>query len=316
MQVSRVGFLGIGLMGGPMVLNLARAGTPLTVWNRTPGKDSALRAAGASVVASPTAVFDDCDVVLAMLADEAAIDEVLGRRPGGFGVPLAGRTFVHMGTTSPEYSSGLESAVVQAGGRYVEAPVSGSRVPAERGELVVLLAGDPDAVARVRPLLGPLSRETVDCGVVPNALVMKLAVNLFLITMVTGLAESVQLASASGLDLETFAGVLDAGPMASNVSTVKLGKLLRGDFSPQAAAHDVLKNARLVAAAARAAGAATPVLDVCQELFTETVDLGHRGEDMVAVVRALQARRAGQATASSSSGPSSRTTVAIGRVDP
>jgi 3-hydroxyisobutyrate dehydrogenase len=315
-QVTRVGFLGIGLMGGPMALNLARAGTPVTIWNRTPGKDQALREAGAAVATSPGEVFEQCDVVLAMLAHELAIDEVLGRHQSGFGVAVAGRTFVHMGTTAPEYSAALEAAVRQAGGRYVEAPVSGSRVPAERGELVMLLAGERDAVADVAPLLAPLGRQSMDCGLVPNALLMKLAVNLFLITMVTGLAESVHLAASAGLDLETFAGVLDAGPMASSVSTAKLAKLLGSDFSAQAAAHDVLKNAGLVADAARSAGAPSPVLDVCHDLFSETVGLGHRDEDMVAVIRAIQARRTGQSTASSSSGPSSRTTVLSGRVDP
>jgi 3-hydroxyisobutyrate dehydrogenase len=238
-------------------------------------------------------VFERCDVVIEMLATEAVIDEVLGRSPDGFRVPLAGRTLVHMGTTAPEWSAALEAAVVAAGGRYVEAPVSGSRVPAERGELVGLLAGDPVAVAEVAPLLAPMLRESVACGAVPNALLMKLAVNLFLITMVTGLAESVHLARAAGLDLATLAGVLDAGPMASTVSSGKLAKLLGGDYSAQAAAHDVFKNARLVSAAARQAGVAAPVLDTCRDLFAETVALGHSGEDMVAVIRAIESRPTG-----------------------
>jgi 3-hydroxyisobutyrate dehydrogenase len=316
MVEPRVGFLGIGLMGQPMALNLARAGTALTIWNRTPGKDDELRGAGACVAETPDDVFSASDVVFEMLATEPAIDAVLGRHASGFRVPIAGRTLVHMGTTAPEFSARLEADVRAAGGRYVEAPVSGSRVPAQRGELVVMLAGDPDAVGPVRPLVAPLARQTIDCGAVPNALLMKLAVNLYLITMVTGLAESVHLAEASGLDLGVLAAVLDAGPMASNVSTVKLAKLLDADYSAQAAAHDVFKNARLVAASARAAGVASPVLDVCRDLFAETVALGHSDEDMVAVIQAIAARRTGQATASSSSGPSSRTTVPSGRVEP
>ncbi|MFL6098926.1 MAG: NAD(P)-dependent oxidoreductase [Actinomycetales bacterium] len=316
MAEPRLGFLGIGLMGRPMALNLARAGTALTIWNRTPGKADELRVAGAAVAETPDDVFAASDVVFEMLATESAIDEVLGRHESGFRVPIAGRTLVHMGTTAPEYSATLEAAVRQAGGRYVEAPVSGSRGPAQRGELVIMLAGDRDAVAQVERLVAPLARQTTRCGAVPNALLMKLAVNLYLITMVTGLAESVHLAKASGLDLDLLARVLDAGPMASNVSTAKLAKLLGADYSAQAGAHDVFKNARLVAAAARAAGVASPVLDVCRDLFAETVALGHSDEDMVAVIRAIAARRTGQATASSRSGPSSRTTVASGRVEP
>ena len=196
-----------------------------------------------------------------------------------------------MGTTAPDYSRALEADVRAAGGRYVEAPVSGSRVPAAAGELVAMLAGDPAAVEEVRPLLAPMCRETVPCGPVPDALAMKLAINLYLITMVTGLAEAVHFADRHGLDLDRFRAVLDAGPMASSVSRVKLrASCWPADLSPQAAAADVLKNNQLVAAAARSAGLASPPLDVCHVLFAETVALGHGGADMVAVIRALEAR--------------------------
>jgi 3-hydroxyisobutyrate dehydrogenase len=119
---------------------------------------------------------------------------------------------------------------------------------------------------------------------------MKLAVNLFLITMVTGLTEAVALADRLGLDLDALRAVLDAGPMASAVSRGKTAKLLAADWSPQAAAHDVLKNNRLIAEAAREAGVASPLLDACHALFAETVALGHGAEDMVAVRAALEAR--------------------------
>jgi 3-hydroxyisobutyrate dehydrogenase len=188
------------------------------------------------------------------------------------------------------YSRVLEADAPAAGGRYVEAPVSGSRGPAQAGDLVAMLAGSPDAVAAVRPLLAPMCRQTVDCGPVPSALTMKLAVNLYLITTVTGLAEAAHFAAVHGLDMDTFRAVLDGGPMASTVSRGKLAKLLAGDLSPQAAAADVLVNNELVAAAARAAGMASPALDVSHALFGEAIAQGHGAEDMIAVIRALEAR--------------------------
>lgn len=287
---EQVGFLGLGLMGAPMAGRLRAAGIPLVVWNRTAARTAPLRAAGAGVAATPSEVFARAPVVLAMLATEDALDATTGRGTDRFARDLAGRTLVHMGTTSPAYSRGLEADVRAAGGRYVEAPVSGSRGPAEAGELVVMLAGDPAAVAAVRPLTTPLCRAAVECGPVPNALVMKLAVNLFLITMVTGLAESVHFARRHGLDLDRLRSVLDAGPMASDVSRVKVRKLIDGDLAPQAAAADVLTNNRLVAEAARAAGVASPLLDACHELFGEAVAGGYGEADMVAVVHALAAR--------------------------
>lgn len=289
----RVGFVGLGVMGRPMALNLARAGVPLVVWNRTLERCTPLREAGAEVAASPAEVFERADTVLLMLADEAAVDAVLGRGTPAFGTRLAGRTVVHMGTTSAEYSAALEKNVRAAGGAYAEAPVSGSRVPAEQGELVAMLAGEDPVLADVRPLLAPMCRESFDCGPVPGALLMKLAVNIFLITQVTGLTEAFHFADRHGLNRARFLDVLDAGPMASSVSRMKAPKLLARDFAVQAAATDVLKNNRLIAEAARAAGVASPLLDVCHALFEETVTGGHGDEDMVAVLRALEARTDG-----------------------
>jgi 3-hydroxyisobutyrate dehydrogenase len=260
------------------------------VWNRTPQRADPVVAAGGRLAADVDEVFRDCDTVLLMLADEASNDAVLGRGTDTFGALVAGRTIVHMGTTSPVWSEGLNLDVRAAGGAYVEAPVSGSRGPAESGELVGLLAGEPADVERIRPLLAPLCRATVDCGPVPQGLAMKLAVNLYLITMVTGLAEATHFAAHHGLDLRRFVAALDAGPMASPVSRGKAGKLLSGDFTAQAAIADVLKNNRLVAEAARRSRCASPLLDVCHQLYGETAALGHGGEDMVAVLRAIEAR--------------------------
>jgi 3-hydroxyisobutyrate dehydrogenase len=274
-------------MGQPMALNLARAGTELIVWNRSPQRAEPLRAAGATVAAEPGQVFAAAETVILMLADDRAVDEVLQRGGGGFAELVGGRTIVHMGTTAPAYSAGLAADVRRAGGTYVEAPVSGSRGPAETADLVVMIAGgDPD----VEALLRPMCREIVRCGDVPGALLMKLAVNTFLISMVTGLAESFHFARAHGLDLGTLSAALDAGPMASAVSRIKGSKLRERDFEVQAAIRDVLYNNELIVDAARQASIASPLLDVCRTLFAETNDAGWGTEDMAAVVRALESR--------------------------
>ncbi|MBW8810836.1 MAG: NAD(P)-dependent oxidoreductase [Lysobacter sp.] len=292
-MTPQIGFIGLGVMGRPMALNLARAGRAPVVWNRSADASTALGEAGATVADSPAQVFEQAQVVIVMLADEAAIDAVLGRGTPRFATHLRDRVLVHMGTTSAEYSQALDADIRAAGGSYVEAPVSGSRVPAEAGRLVAMLAGDEAAVERVRPLLAPMCSQSFVCGAVPNALLMKLSVNLFLITMVTGLAESVHFAQRQGLDLHRLQAILDAGPMASAVSTIKLAKLVDGDYSVQASIADVLKNNRLIAQAARNAGIASPLLDVCHALFGETLAQGHGAADMAAVVRAIQARDPG-----------------------
>lgn len=287
-----VGFIGLGTMGTAMALNLAKAATPLVVWNRSPAKARALADAGAAVAAEADDVFARCRLIILMLADGAAIDAVLGRFTPAFAAKVARRTIVHMGTTSPDYSRGLEAEIRAAGGRYVEAPVSGSRQPAEAGQLVAMVAGDAAAVAEINPLLAPMCRQTIVCGAVPTALLMKLAVNIFLITMVTGLVEAMHFARCQGLDLAQLVAALDAGPMASAVSRIKAAKVLAQDFSVQAAIANVLENNRLIAEAARQARIASPLLDVCHALFGEAQALGLGDADMAAVIRAIERRTA------------------------
>jgi 3-hydroxyisobutyrate dehydrogenase len=153
-----------------------------------------------------------------------------------------------------------------------------------------MLAGQEAPVAEVGPLMAPICHQAFACGSVPGALLMKLAVNIFLITQVTGLAEAFHFADRHHLDRRRFLDVLEAGPMASAVSRAKAAKLLAQDFSAQAAILDVLKNNRLIAEQARASSLASPLLDVCHALYGETAALGHGDADMAAVLYALEAR--------------------------
>ncbi|WP_203829689.1 NAD(P)-dependent oxidoreductase [Actinoplanes palleronii] len=285
-----VGFLGLGTMGRPMALNLARAGTDLIVWNRSPAAAEALRAEGAAVAPAVPDLFARSEVVLMMLADDRVTDQVLDRDSAAFADLVAGRTLVQMGTTAPAWSRGLAEQVADAGGHYVEAPVSGSRVPAEAAQLVAMLAGADTDLDVVTPLLRPLCREIVRCGPVPNGLLMKLAVNTFLISMVTGLAEAFHFAERHRLDLATLLAALDAGPMASPVSRLKGRKLLDRDFTAQASIRDVLYNNHLIVEAAETAGIPSPLLDACLELYAETSSAGHASDDMAAVIQALEMR--------------------------
>jgi 3-hydroxyisobutyrate dehydrogenase len=291
-RVAPIGFIGLGSMGEPMALNLVKAGTPLLVWNRSPLKCQVLADVGASIAESAADVFARCDIVFLMLSDHSAIDAVLERDSDAFRGRVNSRTIINTSTVLPSYSKILEADIRAAGGRYVEAPVSGSRKPAEAGQLIGMLSGDAADVASVRHLLKPMCRDTFVCSEVPGALTMKLAVNLFLITMVTGLAEATHFAQRLGLDLARFVSILDAGPMASDVSRIKAAKLLGRDFARQAGITDVLKNNSLVAVTAREAGIVSPLLDVCHALYGETQALGFGDEDMIGVIQALEHRTA------------------------
>ena len=277
-------------MGEPMALNLVQAGMPLVVWNRTAGKTKALASAGATIAVSAREVFERAQTVILMLLNSQAMDIVLERGTPVFAELVKDRVVIHMGTTSPGYSRELAADVEAAGGRYVEAPVSGSRKPAENGQLVAMLAGKADAIEMVRPLLAPMCREAVAYGPVPNALSMKLAANLFQIAMVTGLCEAVNYAGRQGLDIGQFLSLLGASPLSSDLLRMKAAKLVARDFAVQASIANVLESHRLITDVAQEADIALPLLDTCYALYVETAELGFGEADFTAVLRAIEER--------------------------
>lgn len=278
-----IGLIGTGVMGEPIARRLLSTGARLRVWNRTPGKCAHLQALGADLAGGAAQVFQDCDVVLLMLLDAWAVDATLARQAPDFAQRLRGRTVINLGTCAPDYSARLAADIAAAGGRYVEAPVSGSRVQAEQGRLLAMLAGEPGAMDLAGELLAPATSRLFRCGAAPAAMRLKLAVNHYLIVMVAGLAEATHAARASGLDMQLLRAVLDAGPMASEVSRIKLGKLVCGDFSAQAAIHDVRTITELVSDAARAAGASAPLMQACAQLYRDADRDGRSALDMIAI---------------------------------
>ena len=289
---SNAGFIGLGTMGGPMALNLRRAGVPLVVWNRTAAKAAALVDAGAELAASVDDVFARSRIIFLMLSNDAVVDEVLGRHGSGFAAMVRGVTIVQMGTTPPEHSAALCRDVEMAGGDYVEAPVSGQRGPAEAGRLVAMVAGRAAPIGRVRPLLAPMCHEIVACGDVPGALALKLASNHYVATMLIALAETINFARMAGVDLDLLSSLLCVGPMSSDLLRMKLPKLIAGDFDAQASLGNVSDVFEALTAAGRRCGAATPVLDACVPLCGEAMNLGLREDDVTGIIRAIEARSA------------------------
>lgn len=279
----RIGFLGLGKMGTPMAINLAQK-FPLTVWNRTPSKYASLTEAGATIGKTPSDVVAQSDIIFSMLYDGPATAAVVNE---DFRRAIRGKTLVNTASVSAEFSLSLAEQIREAGGSFVEMPVSGSKVPAENGQLVGMLAGDAATCESVRPALEPITKAAVYCGAIGSGLKAKYAVNTFLITVTAGLAESMNLARSQGLDLGAVAQVLNEGPMASAYSKLKLDKIVREDWSSQAAINDCFNNTELITAAAGEAGARAPLMKVCNSLYREAGEAGHGEDDMIAVFRVL-----------------------------
>ncbi|KAL2015615.1 hypothetical protein VTK56DRAFT_5093 [Thermocarpiscus australiensis] len=281
--MMRVGFLGLGVMGTPMALNLSRK-FPLTVWNRSPSKYPPLVQAGAKIGATPSQVVEHSDIIFTMLFDEDAIRAIFDH---DLKQALRNKTLVNSSSVSVELSHYLNEQVRNAGGHFIEMPVSGSKVPAEQGQLVGMMAGDPAVADRIRPFVEPMTRAAIYCGPVGSGLKTKYAVNTFLVTMTVGLAEAMNLARAQGLDLEAFGQVLEAGPMASAYSKLKVGKMLNQDWSAQAAVKDCYNSTQLIQSAARAAHTRSPLVELCGSLYRHAIQCGLGEEDMISVVKSL-----------------------------
>jgi len=275
----RLGFIGLGTMGAPMALNLCRK-FPVTVWNRSPSKYLALTKAGAAVGENPSKLIEKSDIIFTMLFDESAIRSILNddvRRA------LRGKTLVNTSSVSVSFSHSLAALVYQAGGDFIEMPVSGSRDPAEKGQLIGMVAGDPAVAERIKPFVEPMTSAAIYCGPIGRALKTKYAVNLFLITMTAGIAESANLARAQGLNLEAFRQVLNSGPLASAYSKLKLAKILEDDWSAQAAIKDCYNSTQLIRAAADEANVSVPLIQLCGSLYKRAYESGLGEEDMIAI---------------------------------
>ncbi|KAL5599171.1 hypothetical protein FOVSG1_006983 [Fusarium oxysporum f. sp. vasinfectum] len=258
----RIGFLGLGTMGTPMALNLRRQ-FPVTVWNRNGAKCTPLIEAGAKAAKTPSEVVEKSDVIFTMLFDSKAIQTMIDNEPdNGFMRAIRGKTLINTSSVPVAFSHKLAQQVQGAGGKFVEMPVSGSKGPAEQGQLVGMMAGDPEIAEQIRPVVEPITTATIYCGPIGSGLKAKYSINLFLVSVTTGLAESVNLARAQGLDLDAFGQVLNSCPLASAYSKIKIAKILNGDWTPQAAIKDCYNSTELIKSAAQGVQVQTPLIQI------------------------------------------------------
>ncbi|KAI1331934.1 hypothetical protein F5Y16DRAFT_358115 [Xylariaceae sp. FL0255] len=250
----RIGFVGLGTMGLPMALNLTRDFT-VTVWNRTTSKYAPLVEAGAAVGETPSQVAQRSDIIFVMLFDAAAIEDVLQ----DLKLALRGKILVNTSSVPEDFSRRLAQEVTEAGGDFVEMPVSGSKLPAEQGRLVGMMAGDREVVQKIHRVMEPITCAAIYCGPIGSGLRSKYVANLFATTLAVGLAQSMGLAKAQGLDLAVMGEILNAGPMASAYSQSKITKILADDWSPQAATKDCYNSSKMICGASEAVGARTPL---------------------------------------------------------
>ena len=289
MNQQRIGVVGMGIMGVPMAANMVKSGLPVMVYNRTIEKTRPLKEAGALVAEGPRSLFEWADVVVLMLARPTAIDEVLFGNPGALS-SLHGKVVANMGTVAPMYSQALSSRLEKLGIRYVEAPVFGSRKPAEEGTLVVLNAGDELLLGRLQSVFDAVGKKTVRCGDVPSGMATKIATNLLLSAHVEALAEALHFVERAGGNPATYMDIVLSGPLASEFYRMKAPKFLSRDFSPQVSTTRVAESLHYVVDTAHDTGAFAPSAAMNLHLYERAIALGLAEEDATAVIKVLESR--------------------------
>lgn len=286
--MAKYGFLGLGIMGSAMATNLVQAGFDVTVWNRNPVKCAPLVALGARQARSPGEVATACDITFAMLSDPAAAREVCFAPEGVLQGIGAGRGYVDMSTVDDLTAAAIAAAITGAGGSFLEAPVSGTKKPAEDGTLIILSAGDKDLYEQAAPAFAKMGKMALYLGAVGQGARMKLVVNMILGGMMATFCEGMALGEKGGLDGRQILEVLDAGALANPMFKGKGAMLLQGEFPTSFPLKHMQKDLRLAIALGDELGQPLHNAATANETFKRACSAGHADEDVAAVYRVIR----------------------------
>ena len=285
--MPRLGFVGLGAMGGRMAARLLAAGYPVIGYNRTPQKAAELVNAGMTLAPSPRAVAEASDVVFSMVTDNAALRAVALGPAGVVAGLAAGATFVEMSTVSPALVRELAVAVTARGAAMLDAPVSGSTVTVDHGQASIVVGGEPEVLERVRPYLLAIGPTVTHVGPLGLAKTMKIAINLGLAVQMLAFSEAVLLAEKSGIARERAVEAILKSVVASPMVKYR-GPLVLG--MPEEPMFDVpmmQKDLQLALDQGRAVGVTLPTTALTQEYLTMARGLGLGAYDFSVVFDVL-----------------------------
>jgi len=285
---GKVGFIGLGIMGSAMARNIKKAGYPLVVYNRTADKAEEFDRLGAEVAPSPRSLAALSDIIIAMVTGPEAIEELLWGEDGVKEELDGNKIFINMSTVSPSFTRTLAQRLSETGAQFLDAPVSGTKKPAEDGTLLILAGGSKRLVDRCTPLLESMGKRVIHCGEIGQGSMMKMAVNLLLGLMMEGLAEVLNFGSKGGLSLEAMLDVIFSGPLNCDLYQGKSDMLRLSSFPASFPLKHMTKDLKFVVDTAFEIGAPVPAAHTAAQLYRLGVgqDLGDL--DMAAVAKVLE----------------------------
>jgi len=291
MQELSVAFLGLGTMGGGMAARLLDTRGPIAVWNRHRAKADALAARGAHVAGSPRDAADGADVVIAMVADDAASRRVWLANDGVLAGVKRGAVLIESSTVSPPWIDELANEAERAGCTLIDAPVTGSKTQAASGQLRFLVGGDATTLERVRPVLEAMSNEIVHIGALGSAARLKLINNVVCAVQAVSLAEAITLMERSGLDVRTALSVLTNGAPGSPVVRAVGPRMTTPDYTVNFGLNLMHKDVRYAIDEAARFGVPMMTATAARDRLTKALEAGLGEKDFSAVIETLRAER-------------------------
>ncbi len=280
-----IGFIGLGLMGKPMAQNLLRAGFPLVVWNRTKGKADDLVRGGAKLAADPREAAAQADVLITIVSDPAALEEVLFGKNGALVSLRRGCTLVDSSTVSPDIARRVAAACAERGVEFLDAPVTGGTWGAEKGELVFMVGGKAETLERVKPVLEAMGKRFILLGPNGAGQTVKLGMNLLLALQVDAFAEALALVTAAGVPADRLMEVLQSSMARSGVLDVKAPMMVKGEFPASFPLRLMHKDVRLALELAGELGVALPSGAAAYATYSAVKDASKDDPDFSAVMR-------------------------------
>lgn len=280
-----IAFIGLGTMGLPMAANLLRKSYQVIVYNRTPGKAEQLLELGAEEAATPLAAARGADVVVTMISNDAAVEEVYYGTEGVFAGLKPNTVLIDSSTVSPDLARRLARDAADAFCDFLDAPVTGSKPAAIDGTLLFMAGGDAQVVEAQKQLLLAMGREVLYMGPSGSGAAAKLAHNTIVGINAAGLVEGMAIASKAGIDASSFLRVVQGGGAASKQADLKGAKIIDHDFSVQFSLALMLKDLKLSSVLTDGLGVPTPMLEASKSLFQAGAAAGYGEEDLAALAK-------------------------------
>jgi len=287
-QKPSVGYLGMGILGTAMAGRLLDHGFPTTVWNRTREKCAPLEAKGAKVASTPQEVVQACDITFACTTDPASARALVFGDNGVLAGISPGKGFVDISTVDEACAKEIGAAVVGKGGRFLEAPVSGSKGPALTGTLVFLTGGDKSLQEAAQPCFDVMGKRTFFLGDVGSGARMKLVVNMMMGINLVALSEGLAVGTKSGLRGDDILEVIKEGAIASPMYGLKGPKMLVGDHDVNFPLKHAQKDMRLALSLGDEIGQSLPLAASANAAFISAKAAGHGDEDFSAVFETVK----------------------------